>query len=44
MKSIYKKWGLLAGITVLAVVVFGFQDDLFQIAKNLCFLVCIQRG
>ena len=35
MKSIYKKWGFLAGITVLAVVIFGFQDDLFQIAKNL---------
>ena len=35
MKSIYKKWGFLAGITVLAVAIFGFQDDLFQIAKNL---------
>ncbi|MBS1523647.1 MAG: S41 family peptidase [Bacteroidetes bacterium] len=35
MKSIYKKWSFLAGITVLAVVIFGFQDDLFQIAKNL---------
>ncbi len=35
MKSIYKKWGFLASITVLAVVIFGFQDDLFQIAKNL---------
>ncbi|HTK21084.1 MAG TPA: S41 family peptidase [Mucilaginibacter sp.] len=35
MKSIYKKWGFLAGITVLAVLIFGFQDDLFQIAKNL---------
>src|SRR3569832_1008044 len=35
MKSIYKKWSFLAGITVLAVVIFGFQDDLFQLAKNL---------
>ena len=35
MKSMYKKWGFLAGVTVLAVVIFGFQDDLFQIAKNL---------
>jgi carboxyl-terminal processing protease len=35
MKSIFKKWGFLAGITVLAVAIFGFQDDLFQIAKNL---------
>lgn len=35
MKRIYKKWGFLASITVLAVVIFGFQDDLFQIAKNL---------
>jgi len=35
MKSIYKKWGFLAGITLLALVIFGFQDDLFQIAKNL---------
>ncbi|HEY9004462.1 MAG TPA: S41 family peptidase [Mucilaginibacter sp.] len=35
MKSIYKKWSFLAGITVLAVAIFGFQDDLFQIAKNL---------
>ena len=35
MKSIYKKWSFLAGITVLAVLIFGFQDDLFQIAKNL---------
>ena len=35
MKSIYKKWGFLAGITVLAALIFGFQDDLFQIAKNL---------
>jgi len=35
MKSIFKKWGFLAGITVLAIAIFGFQDDLFQIAKNL---------
>lgn len=35
MKSMYKKWSFLAGIAVLAVVIFGFQDDLFQIAKNL---------
>jgi carboxyl-terminal processing protease len=35
MKRNYKRWGFVAGIAVLAVVIFGFQDDLFQIAKNL---------
>ncbi|HTD39346.1 MAG TPA: S41 family peptidase [Mucilaginibacter sp.] len=35
MKRNFKKWGFLAGIAVLAVGIFGFQDDLFQIAKNL---------
>lgn len=35
MKRNFKKWGFLAGIAVLAVGFFGFQDDLFQIAKNL---------
>ena len=35
MKRNYKRWGFLAGIAVLAVFIFGFQDDLFQIAKNL---------
>jgi len=35
MKRNYKRWGFIAGIVVLAVGIFGFQDDLFQIAKNL---------
>jgi len=35
MKRNYKRWGFVAGIAVLAVGIFGFQDDLFQIAKNL---------
>src|SRR3978361_1654732 len=35
MKRIYKRWGFVAGIAALALVIFGFQDDLFQIAKNL---------
>jgi carboxyl-terminal processing protease len=35
MKRNYKRWSFVAGIAVLAVVIFGFQDDLFQIAKNL---------
>ena len=35
MKRNYKRWGFVAGIAVLTVVIFGFQDDLFQIAKNL---------
>jgi len=34
-KRNYKKWGLFAGILVLAVGAFGFNDDLFQISKNL---------
>lgn len=34
-KRNYKKWGLFAGILVLAIGAFGFNDDLFQISKNL---------
>jgi len=34
-KGNYKKWGLFAGIFVLAAGAFGFNDDLFQISKNL---------
>ncbi|MBS1530517.1 MAG: PDZ domain-containing protein, partial [Bacteroidetes bacterium] len=34
-KSNYKKWGVLAGILVLAIGLFSFNDDLFQISKNL---------
>lgn len=34
-KRNYKKWGLFAGIFVLAAGAFGFNDDLFQISKNL---------
>jgi carboxyl-terminal processing protease len=35
MKRNYKKWGFTAGIIVLAIGIWGFNDDLFQIAKNL---------
>src|ERR1700676_4835274 len=35
MKRNYKKWGLAVGILVLALGVWGFNDDLFQISKNL---------
>jgi carboxyl-terminal processing protease len=35
MKRNYKKWGLIAGVLVIAIGVWGFNDDLFQIAKNL---------
>src|SRR6195952_5419279 len=35
MKRNYKKWGLAAGIIALAVGLWSFNDDLFQIAKNL---------
>ncbi|MGZ3833068.1 MAG: S41 family peptidase [Mucilaginibacter sp.] len=35
MKRNYKKWGFVAGIVVLALGVWGFNDDLFQISKNL---------
>jgi carboxyl-terminal processing protease len=35
MKRGYKKWGLLAAIALVAVSVWGFNDDLFQISKNL---------
>ncbi len=30
-----KKWGFVAGIGLLAIGIWGFNDDLFQIAKNL---------
>ena len=35
MKRNYKKWGFIGGILVLAFGIWGFDDDLFQIAKNL---------
>jgi len=35
MKRNFKKWGFVAGIMVLAVGVWGFNDDLFMISKNL---------
>jgi carboxyl-terminal processing protease len=35
MKRNYKKWGFTAGIIVLAIGIWSFNDDLFQIAKNL---------
>jgi carboxyl-terminal processing protease len=35
MKRNFKKWGLAVGILVLALGVWGFNDDLFQISKNL---------
>lgn len=35
MKRNFKKWGFVAGIFVLAVGVWGFNDDLFLISKNL---------
>jgi carboxyl-terminal processing protease len=31
----YKKWGFSAGIILLALLVWSFSDDLFQISKNL---------
>jgi carboxyl-terminal processing protease len=31
----YKKWGFVAGMGILAIGIWGFNDDLFQIAKNL---------
>ncbi|MDB5142484.1 MAG: family peptidase [Mucilaginibacter sp.] len=35
MKRNYKKWGFTAGIILLAIGIWSFNDDLFQIAKNL---------
>ena len=35
MKRNYKKWGMRAGILLLAIGMWGFNDDLFQISKNL---------
>src|ERR1700741_4143615 len=34
-KRNYKKWGFCAGIVVLAIGLWSFDDDLFQIGKNL---------
>ncbi len=34
-KRNYKKWGFSAGIVVLAIGILSFDDDLFQIGKNL---------
>lgn len=35
MKRNYKKWGVVAGIAISVVGILGFNDDLFQISKNL---------
>ena len=35
MKRNFKKWGFAAGLVILAVGIWSFDDDLFQIAKNL---------
>jgi carboxyl-terminal processing protease len=35
MKRNYKKWGFITGLLVLAIGIWSFDDDLFQIAKNL---------
>jgi carboxyl-terminal processing protease len=35
MKRIYKKWAIGAGVLGFATLAFGFNDDLFQISKNL---------
>ncbi|HTI60028.1 S41 family peptidase [Mucilaginibacter sp.] len=35
MKRNYKKWAWGTGVVVLATGLFGFNDDLFQISKNL---------
>jgi len=35
MKRNYKKWLLSAGVVVLALAIFSFDDDLFQVSKNL---------
>lgn len=35
MKRNYKRWGFAAGILMLAAGILSFNDDLFQIAKNL---------
>ena len=35
MKRNYKKLLLSAGIVVLALTIFSFDDDLFQVSKNL---------
>jgi len=35
MKRNFKKWGFVAGLLLLAVGVWSFNDDLFQISKNL---------
>ena len=35
MKRIYKRWAVGAGLLGFATIAFGFNDDLFQISKNL---------
>lgn len=35
MKRNFKRWGFAAGLLVLALGIWSFDDDLFQIAKNL---------
>jgi carboxyl-terminal processing protease len=35
MKRNFKKWGFVGGILVLAIGIWSFNDDLFQISKNL---------
>ncbi len=34
-RSLYRKAGIAAGITLVAVTIWGFNEDLFQISKNL---------
>ncbi len=35
MNKKYKKWGLVTGAILFTTLLFGFNDDLFQISKNL---------
>src|ERR1700712_49485 len=35
MKRNFKKWGFVAGLLLVAIGVWSFNDDLFQISKNL---------
>ncbi|MBS1503255.1 MAG: S41 family peptidase, partial [Bacteroidetes bacterium] len=35
MKRSFKRWSLVAAMVLVAVGIWGFQDDLFQISKNL---------
>ncbi|AMR30750.1 peptidase S41 [Mucilaginibacter sp. PAMC 26640] len=42
-KNSYKKPAIIAGAFALAVVTFGFTDDLFQISKNLDVFVSVYK-